>query len=298
MDLWQLKVFTSVIDQKSFSRAGEMINLSQPTVSSHIKELEHYFDCRLIDRMGREALPTSAGKLLYTYAGKLLALKAEAESAMSDFLGTKKGHMIFGGSNIPTAFILPKLIGPFKKDYPHISVTLVTGNTSQIIERIIRGDLEAGMVGAKVEDPQVRQEMLIRDEMKLVVPGDHKWADQEVIDYDALLDEPFITRESGSGTWGSISKSIGEAGFKDKGRFNVSVTMGSTAAVIQGILNHAGVSILSTIAVEDEIRSGRLKALNVAGLDLNRCFYLTTHSRRVGSPITEAFIAFMKQHLT
>ena len=111
MDLWQLHIFTKVVELKSFSKAGAAIHLSQPTVSSHIKDLEDHFECRLIDRLGKEALPTKAGTLLYGYARKLLSLKGETETALAQFKGKTRGHLVVGGSTIPGGYILPLIIG-------------------------------------------------------------------------------------------------------------------------------------------------------------------------------------------
>ncbi len=108
MDLWQLHVFCKVVELRSFSRAGEMINLSQPTVSSHIKYLEEHFGCRLIDRLSREALPTKAGELLYTYARELITLRDEAETALAEFHGKIRGNLVIGGSTIPGCIFFPK----------------------------------------------------------------------------------------------------------------------------------------------------------------------------------------------
>ena len=80
MDLWQLNIFLKVIELKSFSKAGKAVHLSQPTISSHIKDLEDYLGCKLIDRMGKEAAPTKSGELLYSYAKKLINLKDETEA--------------------------------------------------------------------------------------------------------------------------------------------------------------------------------------------------------------------------
>lgn len=297
MDLWQLKVFTSVVEKKSFSRAGELIHLSQPTVSSHVKELEDHFGCRLIDRMGREALPTKAGELLNTYAKKLLALRDEAEAAMTGFLGKISGRLAIGGSTIPAGYILPRMIGPFSAAYPEIAISLMTGDTGQIVNAVAQGELEVGIVGAKTDLPHILQEKLLDDEMQLIIPADHKWAERKSIDCQELAGEPFIAREEGSGTWTSLSQSMTEAGIPTD-RLKIAVTMGSTTAVIQGIINHAGISILSTIAAEDAIASGHLKSLGVNGLDLRRSFYLTTHKKRTRSPITETFIDFIKQTMT
>ncbi|MFH1157135.1 MAG: selenium metabolism-associated LysR family transcriptional regulator [Pseudomonadota bacterium] len=296
MDLWQLNVFVNVVKQKSFSKAGETIHLSQPTVSSHIKELEDHFGCRLIDRLGREAVPTKAGEILFSYAKKLLGLKDETETAISSFLGRIRGHLTIGGSTIPAGYILPKYIGPFAKQYPDVTITLLAGDTAEIVRTIARGETEAGIVGARVSNPQVVQEKIIEDEMKLIVPGDHKWADLESIPCKMLFEEPFLARESGSGTWASITQSMVDAGL-NMDKLKIVAHMGNTVSVIQGIINQAGISILSTIAVEDALESGRLKALYVEGLNLKRDFYLTTNRKRTLSPISETFIAFLKASL-
>jgi len=296
MDLWQLYIFVSVVENKSFSKASLTINLSQPTVSNHIKELEDYFECRLLDRLGKTTEPTRAGQILYKYAKELLTLRDQAESAVHDFLGNAKGSLFIGGSTIPSGYILPKLIGPFSKQFPDIHVQLMAGDTMQIINEIKTGDLEFGIVGAKIEDPLIIQEQLVTDEMKLILPIDHPWSKQSQVDCSDLLNTPFIAREKGSGTWKSILNSLKNAGF-DPDRLNTVVTMGNTISVIQGVLNHAGISILSTIAVQDDIDKGRLIALPVKGLDLNRFFYLTMAKKRTLSPISNKFIKFARKAL-
>ncbi|MBF0209908.1 MAG: LysR family transcriptional regulator [Desulfamplus sp.] len=300
MDLWQLRVFVNVVEQKSFSKAGEAIFLSQPTVSSHIKELEEHFRCRLIDRLGKEAIPTKAGEMLYGYAKELLYLKANAEAGISLFLEDAKGDLTIGGSSIPSTYIIPKIIGSFTKKYPNISLSVMTGDTSEITDAILNGKIEAGVVGAKIKSVEDRatlnQEMLIDDEMRLIVPSSHRWADKESIDIKSLLKEPFIGRERGSGTWDSISKSLSKFNHTCES-LNISVRLGSNASVMQGVLNGAGVSIISTIAVQDYIDSGRLKALSVDGLELKRNFFITTNSKRTLSPLAKIFIDFIKTAL-
>ncbi|MCD4719357.1 MAG: LysR family transcriptional regulator, partial [Desulfobacula sp.] len=161
MDLWQLYIFVSVVENKSFSKASKAINLSQPTVSSHIKELENYFQCRLLDRLGKTTEPTKAGEILYQYSKKLLALRDQAKSAMHDFLGRTKGAFFIGGSTIPSGYIIPKLIGPFSTQFPDISIELTAGDTLQIVQKIKNGKIEIGIVGAKIDDPQIKQERLV-----------------------------------------------------------------------------------------------------------------------------------------
>jgi len=293
MDLWQLHVFVSVVDHKSFSKASSAIHLSQPTVSLHIKELEAHFECRLLDRLGKITEPTKAGEILYRYAKKLLTLRNHAESALHDFLGKAKGTLFIGGSTIPAGYIIPKLIRPFSKLFPDISIELAAGDTFQIIQEIRKGKIEIGIVGAKIDDPQIKQEKLMRDDMKLIIPANHKWANRVSVDCSMLFEEVFIARKKGSGTWQSILNALDDAGF-NSGDLKTSITMGNTISVIQSILNHVGISILSTIAVQDDINKGRLKALPVKGLDLSRFFYLTFSKKRILSPICKKFIEFTR----
>jgi DNA-binding transcriptional LysR family regulator len=297
MDLWQLQIFVTVVEEKSFSKASHTINLSQPTVSTHIKELEQHFQCRLLDRLGKKTEPTRAGWILFEYAKKMLALKDRTESAMLDFIGCTKGSLVIGGSTIPAGYILPGLMGPFARDYPDVSVSLYAGDTRQIIEDVKHGRVEIGVVGARTTDTAIVQEVLLADEMKLIVPHGHKWAHLPEVDWYTLTKEPFIAREPGSGTWQSICSSMIDAGY-DPGQLQHCITMGSSVSVIQGILNHVGISILSTTAVADDLAKGRLSALSVKGVDLNRFFYLTRARKRTQSPICKKFIAFALQHLS
>ena len=297
MDLWQLNIFCKVIELKGFSKAGNAVHLSQPTVSSHIKDLENHFECQLIDRLGKTAVPTKAGELLYRYARRLIALRDEAESAMAEFHGNIKGRLVIGGSTIPGEYILPKLIGEFMIDYPRVSISLEIGDTDKIIQDVLGGFLELGIVGAQTSSKDIDQEKLIEDEMKLIVTSNHKWAKKKSIRPELLYDEPFILRESGSGTLKSIKLS-----FKQKNLsvddLNVIAEMGSTEAVIQGIKSKVGVSILSTIAVAEELKARSLKALTVNKLNLKRSFYLITHKYRSPSPLCKTFMAFLKKVFT
>ncbi len=296
MDLWQLHIFVSVVEKKSFSKASDLINLSQPTVSTHIKELEEHFQCRLLDRLGKTTEPTRAGMILYDHAKKLLGLRDLTESAMLDFLGHTKGKLNIGGSTIPAGYLIPKLMGAFTQKFPDVAISLSAGDTMQVIDAIKQGNIELGVVGALKDDPAILQEKLVADEMKLIVPIGHKWANRDAIDCSSLFSEPFIAREKGSGTWQSILTSMDKKGFNSLD-LDTRITMGNSVSVIQGILNRVGISILSTIAVADEIATGRLHALSVTGLDLNRYFYLTLPQKRTQSPICNKFIDFARQNL-
>lgn len=292
MDLWRLQIFCRVVELKSFSKAAKVVYLSQPTVSSHIKDLENHFECKLVDRLGREAIPTKAGSLLYGYATKIIALKQEAENAMAEFQGKIKGRLTIGGSTIPAGYILPPLLGRFKEDYPEVVVTLVQGDTERIINDTLEGNVELGIVGAKSQEVQLVQKRIINDQMFLIVPQRHKWAAKPHVMMNELIGEPFIMREIGSGTRKSIEQVLHKAGYS-LGALNVVAEMGSTEAIRQGIKAGVGVSILSECAVAEELTTGSLKKVKIKGLTFKRAFYLTFHRSRTQSPLCRTFIKFL-----
>jgi DNA-binding transcriptional LysR family regulator len=296
MDLWQLNVFCKVVELQSFSKAGESVHLSQPTVSSHIKDLEDHFGTRLVDRLSRKVTPTKAGELLFDYAQQLIALRDRAEAAMAEFSGKIKGHLVIGGSTIPGGYLLPRIIGLFTKHYPEVQISLKVGDTSEILNEVLAGHIEAGVVGARSHDKLLHQMPVISDDMCLVVPCNHPWARLRRIRIKELLGAPFIIREAGSGTLRSIEQQLQKKGIS-MSDLNIVAEMGSTEAVRQAIKSGVGLSILSAVAVADDIQFNSLKAIQVEGLNLKRSFYLTTHKQRTPSPLCGVFIEFLKQEL-
>lgn len=297
MDLWQLHIFYKVVDLKSFSRAGRAVHLSQPTVSSHIKDLEDHFDCRLIDRLAKEALPTKAGRLLYRYAKRMIVLRDEVESAMAEFKGKIKGSLDLGGSTIPGAFVLPAIIGTFTTRFPEVNVSLTIADTQQIIDAILSGDLELAVVGAAASNANIVQTRLVDDEMCLVVPAGHRWAGKKRITAQQLFSEPFIIREHGSGTLKSIQNSFSDAGLNIND-LKIVARIGSTEAIRQGVKSRIGVTILSAIAVTEDVAAGKLKTLSIDGLNLKRSFFLTHHRNRSLSPLSKTFIDFINSQFS
>lgn len=296
MDLWQLNIFCKVIEQRSFSKAGKLAYLSQPTVSSHIKDLENHFGCRLIDRLSKEALPTKEGALLYQYAQRLISLRDETEDALRQFKDSVEGHLVIGGSTIPGGYLLPRLTADFLKTYPKTYVSLRVGGTGKIISDILSGEIEIAVVGARMSDNHLVQEELLEDEMFLIIPREHKWSHRRSVDLEMLLRERFIVRESGSGTLKSLQKNFEEKGLT-LNHLNVVAELGSTESIVQGVIHNIGLSIVSPIAVAEELNSGTLQSLRINGLSLKRHFYLTRHKIRSLSPPGHAFMLYIEKRL-
>ncbi|MEW5910976.1 MAG: selenium metabolism-associated LysR family transcriptional regulator [Thermodesulfobacteriota bacterium] len=288
MDLRRLEVFAKVFECRSFSRAAEEVYLSQPTVSGHIKSLEEELGVRLFDRLGREILPTRSADLLYEYAQRILALVQEAQRAMDAFLGRLRGELVVGGSTIPGQWILPAFIGRFRLLHPEVKVTLKIGDTRQIVEQVLSGELEAGLVGATMEEERLSFTPLMDDYVCLAAWPGHPYGDS--LKAKDLGTVPLVFREPGSGTRMFLTKALKKAGL-EVSDLNVAAEMGSTMAVVQAVRSQVGLGFVSRRAIVEELAAGRLTEVAVAGLDLRRRFYLVTRKKRTHSPSAQAFIA-------
>ncbi|MFQ5656653.1 MAG: selenium metabolism-associated LysR family transcriptional regulator [Candidatus Methylomirabilales bacterium] len=292
MDFRALDVFCRIVELKSFSKAAEAIYLTQPTVSGHIKSLEESVGLKLLDRLGREVVPTKAGELLYGYAKQVLALRGQALQALEEYKGSLKGHLIIGGSNIPGEYVLPPLLARFKTRYPEISVTLKIADSREIIRGVLGGAYELGAVGAKFDDGQLIYLKLVEDELVVALPADHRWASKPAVALRELLEEPFVLREVGSGSRKVLEDALESAGLNSKS-LTIVAEMGSTEAIRQAVKSGAGISVISVRAIQEDLAWGTIRTVPLEGIRLTRDFYVVYHKNRSRSPLCETFSSFL-----
>lgn len=293
-DLRQLEIFRNVVELKSFSKAAEAVFLAQASVSERIATLENTVGTTLLDRLGRQVVPTKAGEILYKHAVLLLDMKRAAAQEMQDFLGIKRGEIHIGGSTIPGEYILPKVVGLFRKKYPFISVMLTVADTKEIEGLVLEGNLELGVIGSRSSQKNLVHHELWQDELVLALPAEHRWSDKNEISVEELSEEPFIIREVGSGTLRIMEEYL-QAYRPDRTiSLNIVAHLGTSTAVKEGIKAGLGVSILSSRAMETEIKAGILKTIKIRGLSMYRSFYLIRDKRRIMSPLCQAMLDFLK----
>jgi DNA-binding transcriptional LysR family regulator len=294
-DLRQLEIFCKIVELKSFSKAAEAVFLTQASVSERIAGLENSIGAKLLDRLGRQIVPTRAGELLFKQAIRLLDMKRTARLEMEDFLGLKQGEVRLGGSTIPGEYILPKIIGQFYKKYPFISVNLVISDTTETEKLVHRGDLELGVIGSKSSNKDLAHYDLWKDELVLVVSADHRWAKKKTVSLDEILQEPFILREKGSGTQRIIDEALKASGLEGILSLKSAACLGSSTAVKEGVKSGIGVSIISSRALETELKSGVLKTIKIKDIpSIKRNFFLIKDKRRVSSPACRAMFDFLQ----
>jgi DNA-binding transcriptional LysR family regulator len=293
MDFHRLEVFVKVAELGSFSRAAEALLLTQPTVSEHIRALEDTLGVHLLDRLGRGATPTPAGQLLLGYARRILALTREARQAIDQFQGRMSGELVIGGSTIPGEYVLPALIGRFKARYPDISISLLVGSSRQVADWVEEGRVEIGVVGALPGSRNLTSKELMGDELVIVVPAGHPWAERDSVSLADVKREALVVRERGSGSREALERALGEVG-SGLSAFRVVGEMGSTQAVKQAVRAGVGIAIISQRAVGDECRAGLLACVKLSDLRVSRFFHLVTHRDRTRSPLAQAFATFVE----
>lgn len=295
-DLRQLEIFCKVVDLKSFSRAADAVFLAQASVSERIANLEKSIGTHLLDRMGRQIVPTRAGEVLYKHAVMLLDMKKTARLEMEKFLGLRQGEILLGGSTIPGDYILPRVIGEFYKKYPFISLVLKVAGSREIEDMVHHGDLELGVVGKKSSNKDLVSYDLWNDELVLVVNCEHKWAKRKTVTPDELFKEPFIIRGTGSGTLKIMEDYLKSWNKKALNDLNIVAKLGTSTAIKEGVKASLGVSILSSRAVRTELKTGLLKTVRIREMpQMTRSFYLIRDKRRIASPLCQAMLDFFKK---
>ena len=292
MDFRRLEAFCKVYELRSFSKAGESLFLSQPTISAHIMALEKDLNVRLFDRLGRSILPTAAGDVLYLHARQAFTSLDAAKIAIQYLHERVTGVLVVGGSTIPAHYLLPDILAEFSKAFPEVAIQLRVGDSSAIIRLVEQGELMVGVVGAAEENSDLVFEPLFTDSLVIIAAPGYVRSDKP-LGLDALLALPWVMRESGSGTRKSFERGLSRIGF-DLRRLQAAVTVESTLAVLQCVKAGLGVSVTSRLAASSYLERGDLIELPAPELNLERSFYSVSHERRFFFPATRRFI----EHLT
>jgi DNA-binding transcriptional LysR family regulator len=289
MELKYLEIFCTVVDLKSFSKAAQVLHLTQPTISVHIKALEDEFSTKLLDRLGRTIQATQDGEILYRYAKEIVAMKENTRRAMERITGTVGGKIVIGASTIPGEYILPQLLAKFKRAYPDVFPTLRIGDSNDIYESVLRGEVDFGVIGTAVKDKNIVTQKYLGDEIILAAPAGYK---ASVLKKDELRTVPLLVREKGSGSRSSIEEHLNRIGLT-LDSLNIIAEIGSSQALIQAVKSGMGLTFTSRRSVQDEIKRETLKSVKLKGILIHRNFYVITHRLRFNSLICRTFIEFL-----
>jgi DNA-binding transcriptional LysR family regulator len=295
IDFRHLETFCRVAELKSFSKAAGDLFLTQPTVSGHILSLERSLSLRLFDRTGREVRLTKAGEVFLQYASKIISSRKDLLNALIDFSQGIRGELSLGASTIPGEYLIPKLMGDFKKDHPQFTLSLKIADTKEIVQWVLQGYVEFGMIGSKLDHPSLHYEKYEEDEIIVVAPSGHFLTKKRGVDFENLIKVNWIMREEGSGTQMAVEKALRKKG-KSLKQFNGMIEMGSTSSLKEGVKAGLGLAFISKRAVEEELKKGLLSQVSIEGLDpIVRPFYIVSYRGRTLSPVGIKFLQYLKK---
>ena len=289
-----MRVFITVAEKKNFSKAAKSLSLTQPAVSFQIQTLEQYYQTMLFDRVNRHVKLTAAGELLLDYAIHMNNLQAELERNIQQLTGHVKGELLIGASTTIGEYLLPYVVGSFKKIYPDVNVTIQIMNTNEVAAGVNNKHFDLGIVEGPSEFASLTEEKLLEDELVLVLPANHEFANKGEITLEELATLPYITREAGSGARLLFEQALIDADF-DIENFNMVMELGSTTAIKSAIVGGLGVSTLSIWAIQDLIKLGKVVPLSIKGLKLSRNFNIILNDDKFQSEATSKFIDHLQK---
>ncbi|WP_168122038.1 selenium metabolism-associated LysR family transcriptional regulator [Paenibacillus sp. HB172176] len=294
LNFHQLHIFFTVAERGSFSAAAQSLHMTQPAVTMQVQSLEDYFGTKLLQRSTKRIELTEAGRALMPYAKRSIDLIRDTDQAMSSFTKQLKGRLQLGSSLTIGEYVLPRLLGPFGQEYPHISISMKVMNTAQIMEDILNHQLNFGLIEAPVNHPDMHMEAVMSDELKLVVPKEHPLADRDDILLEEALQYPFVLREQGSGTRLVMEEQLKKKSF-DLSEMKIVMELGSTGAVKSAVEAGLGISFLSSSSVKHEVALGLIKIVKIRDSKFQRQFY-SIYLKSALLPISAVtFLTFLRE---
>ncbi|PIG93576.1 LysR family transcriptional regulator [Gloeocapsopsis sp. IPPAS B-1203] len=288
----QLRILKAIAAEGSFKRAADSLYVSQPAVSLQVQNLERQLDVPLFDRGGRRAQLTEAGYLLLSYGEKILTLCQETCRAIEDLQNLQGGTLIVGASQTTGTYLLPRMIGLFRKQYPDVAVQLHVHSTRRTAWSVANGQVDLAIIGGEV--PSELQDSLeiipyAEDELALILPMSHPFAKLDTIYKDDLYKLQFIALDSQS----TIRKVIDQVLTRcdiDTRRLKIEMELNSIEAIKNAVQSGLGAAFVSITAIAKELQMGGLHCANIEGVVVKRTLSVIVNPNRYRSKAAEAFI--------
>jgi DNA-binding transcriptional LysR family regulator len=289
MELYSLRVFQTVANEKSFSRAAEKLLRTQPAVSLAVQRLEHELGEKLIDRSGKELLLTDAGKIVFDFARRFEHLAVEMNTALVEMRDNSAGVLIVG-ANESTSLYLLQHIARYRRLYPKVKVRVRRSLSSKIPGQLIDGELELGVISFDPQDDRLQAQVIYTDHLAFVVSPEHRLADRTSVSITELGMETFIAH--------NVLSPYREVVLREFQRhrvpLNMDVEMPTVETIRQLVQRNEGVAFLPKMCVDAEIERGQLREVRVEELSVARKVHLVYPARRALSHAARAFLEVVK----
>lgn len=288
--LYYLRTFHAMAIERSFTRAGELLHLSQPAVSAHVRILERYYRTRLVAIRHRRVYLTAEGEALFSYTERVFHLLREADQAVDATRRAERGFVTLAASTTVGNYLLPPLLGILSRAHPSVEVDVRIGTTADAVQRIRAEDVPFGLVEAPVNHRDLAVEAVGEDEMVLIAAPSHRWARVRRVDPTELREEPLLRREARSGTQVIVDVALEQAA----AAMPTAMVLGSTEALKQAVLAGLGVAWVPRITVLRELSERQLMAVPVAGVSVRRTLSLVRLHGVKLSPASEVLLDLVR----
>jgi DNA-binding transcriptional LysR family regulator len=288
LNLHELNVFVEAALAQNFSVAARRLYLSQPAVSLQIANLEKHFGLELFQRNGRTVVLSAAGKVLLPLAQEALQNMKHIEETMSGLKGVMIGDLSIACSTTVGKYILPRLVANFRHKYPNVRVAVNVMSRRAAIEWLLSGRAEIAVVSAKPTHSEVESAPFLEDQVVLIVPPDHPWADGRTVVPEDLLAIPFIMREEVAGTYEVVAEGLVAHGLNIN-QLQTVLSLANAEAIGMSVEAGIGAAFISRMAATRGIALGRAVEVPVQGLALQRTIYMVRHQRLTATPLQRAF---------
>ncbi|GKT12150.1 MAG: LysR family transcriptional regulator, transcriptional activator of the cysJI operon [Thiomicrorhabdus sp.] len=256
----RLQVFHTVAKVMSFTKAAETLHMTQPAVTFQVKQLEDFFNTRLFDRTHNKITLTEAGKVVYDYSDQILDLYEKMNSDVRELTGEVTGTLVVGASTTIAEYMLPSLLGAFKKQFDDVNIRLQVGNTDAIVSMVENNMIDLGLVEAPVYNKNLEVDICRIDEMQLICPKEHPLAKRNKVTIEEIRKFGYVSREEGSGSRSVIDNYIREQGLSYSD-LNVVMELGSPESVKMAVESDVGIAIVSRTTLSKELQLDTLRAI-------------------------------------
>jgi len=284
----QLRLLEAVARNSSFTRASEELHLTQPAVSTQIKQLEEEVGMPLFEQMGKKIFLTEAGKAVYAFSRTIAQQFRDIESVLDDMKGVKRGTLALTVTSTGKYFA-PYLLAAFLKRYPGSQVHLEVTNREELIQQLQDNTPDLAIMGTPPDNIELRAQAFMQNPLVIIAPPDHPLVGVARVPLSRLVEENFILRERGSGTRNAIERFFQQRGIK----LNASMEMSRNEAVKHAVMAGLGLGIVSLHTLEFELALNRVAVLSVENFPIMKEWYLVHRGGKHMSPIAQAFHAFV-----
>jgi DNA-binding transcriptional LysR family regulator len=278
--LQQLRILKAIATEKNFTKASELLYLSQPSLSKQLKTLEKNLDVLLINRENNKISLTENGKVFLEYSERILALCEESCRALMDLKNGERGHLTVGASQTIGTYLMPRVLALFAQNYPQIDLKVQVNSTRIIAKNIINREIDIAVVGGEIPDELKKNltiENFVEDEFSLIVSRSHPFAKKKIITKEDLYHLNFITLNSNSTIRKFIDKILTKNQIETR-QLKIIMQLNSIEGIKTAVSLGLGAAFVSSSAIEKEIKLQTIKILKIENIHISRMLSIITNS--------------------